>query len=219
LSSKNTHRTQDAGIPRTPFDHGVADFEAWAKGWNDRIYNDHSINPDITLGELLLVYFEWMSVHKVTDAAAKAVYNLLLMLLPPDTNAGSWSLSKKLLRKVCESRVVKIETCPNDCVAFIDCKHHKLRHYQHSHRSCCPKCGADRWLTRADGRKRSAKVVYHLPAGPWLRDLFRDSEVAPFLASDYAQQPPGHVTKSRGWHKKVRARIHILVFCTLCTIS
>jgi hypothetical protein len=167
------------------------------------IYNDTGTNPDITLGELLLVYFEWMSVHKVTNAAAKAVYSLLLMLLPPDTNAGSWALSKKLLQKVCESRVVKIDTCPNDCIAFIDCKHHKLRHYQHSHRRCCPTCGADRWLTTADGKTRSAKVVYHLPAGPWLRDLFRDAEVAPFLASDYALQPPGHVTRSRGWHKKV----------------
>lgn len=62
------------------------------------VYKADSANPDITLGELLLVYFEWMSVHKVTDAAVKAVYNLLLLLLPADTNAGSWSLSKKLLK-------------------------------------------------------------------------------------------------------------------------
>ena len=144
---------------------------------------------------------------QVSDAAAKAVYELLLLLLPKDNNAGSWALSKKLLKKVCESRVVKIETCPNDCVAFIDCKNHKLAHYKHAHRKCCPNCGADRWLTRADGKKRAAKTVFHLPAGPWLRDLFRDVEVAPFLASDYAEQPPGHVTKSRGWHDKVHATV------------
>ena len=101
--------------------------------------------------------------------------------------------------------MVKIETCPNDCVAFIDCKHHKLSHYKHEHRQCCPTCGADRWLTREDGKKRAAKTVYHLPVGPWLRDLFRDAEVAPFLAWDYVEQPPGHVTKSRGWHVKVHA--------------
>ena len=142
---------------------------------------------------------------QVTDAAAKAVYELLLLLLPTDNNAGSYSLSKNLLKKVCESRVVKIETCPNDCMAFIDCKHPKLSHYQHAHRQCCPTCGSDRWLTTEDGKKRAAKTVYHLPAGPWLRDLFRDTEVAPYLASDYADQPPGHVTKSRGWHTKVRA--------------
>jgi hypothetical protein len=142
----------------------------------------------------------------VTDACAKAVYDLLLLLLPPDTNAGSWALSKKLLKKVCESRVVEIDTCPNDCMAFIDCKHPKLSHYQHSHRQCCPTCGSDRWLVRADGKKRAAKTVYHLPVGPWLRDLFRDDDIAPYLASDYEDQPTGHVTKSRGWHDKVHAR-------------
>ena len=30
------------------------------------MYNDDCVNPDITLGELLLMYFEWMSVHQVT---------------------------------------------------------------------------------------------------------------------------------------------------------
>jgi hypothetical protein len=146
---------------------------------------------------------------QVSDAAAKGVYKLLLLLLPPDNNAGTWALSKKLLKKVCESRVVPIETCPKDCVSFIDCKHPKLSHYKHAHRTCCPVCGSDRWLTNADGKKRVAKTVYHLPVGPWLADLFRDSEVAPYLASDYAEQPPGHVTKSRGWHEKVLLLFHV----------
>jgi hypothetical protein len=193
--------------PSTAFDHEAADFSTWARGWHDTVYNEDSANPDITLGELLLVYFEWMSVHKVTDASAKAVYDLLLLLMPADNNAGSWALSKQLLKKVCKTRVRKIETCPNDHVAYIDCKHPKLSHYQHSHRTCCPVCGADRILTRADGKERAAKTIYHLPIGPWLRDLFRDVDVAPFLASDYAEQPPGHVTKSRGWHEKVHTPV------------
>jgi hypothetical protein len=148
---------------------------------------------------------------QVSDASAKAVYELLLLLLPKDSNAGSWALSKKLLKNIFESRVVKIQTCPNDCVAFIDCTHEKLAHYKHKHRRCCPVCGADRWLIRADGKKKAAKTVYHLRIGPWLRDLFRDVEVAPYLASDYEDQPPGHVTKSRGWHKKVRKILRYLV--------
>jgi hypothetical protein len=157
---------------------------------------------------------EFFFLVQVTDACAKGVYNLLLLLLPPDTNAGSWALSKNLLKKVCESRVVEIETCPNDCIAFIDCKHPKLSHYQHSHRQCCPTCGSDRWLVRADGKKRAAKTVYHLPVGPWLRDLFRDDDIAPYLASDYEDQPKGHVTKSRGWHDKV----HAYVSCTVLSV-
>jgi hypothetical protein len=147
--------------------------------------------------------FHTPALVQVSDAAAKGVYKLLLLLLPPDNNAGTWAMSKKLLKKVCENRVVQIETCPNDCVSFIDCKHPKLAHYKHAHRKCCPKCGSDRWLTKPDGTKRAAKTVYHLPVGPWLSDLFADSDVAPYLASDYEDQPPGHVTKSRGWHDKV----------------
>jgi hypothetical protein len=46
-------------------DFKEADFETWTKGWRDKVYTDDCANPDITLGELLLVYFEWMSKHKV----------------------------------------------------------------------------------------------------------------------------------------------------------
>jgi len=37
----------------------------WTHGWQEKVYADDSDPPDITLGELLLLYFEWMSVHKV----------------------------------------------------------------------------------------------------------------------------------------------------------
>jgi hypothetical protein len=49
-------------------DFKEADFDTWTKGWNDKVYTDNCVNPDITLGELLLLYFEWMSVHKVPFA-------------------------------------------------------------------------------------------------------------------------------------------------------
>jgi hypothetical protein len=164
----------------------------------------HTNNPNWYLGSFCKILVHGMTFCvQVSDAAAKAVYDLLLLVLPEGINAGSWALSKNLLRRICESRVTEIETCPNDCVAFMDCKHPKLSHYQHSHRRCCPTCGADRWLYQADGKKRAAKSIYHFPAGPWLRDLYRDVEIAPYLASDYEDQPAGHVTKSRGWHDKV----------------
>ena len=167
------------------------------------MYNDDCENPDITLGELFLLYFEWMSVHKVTDACAKGVYTLMLLILPKETNAASYAISKGLLKKICEGRVKKIETCPNDHIAFIDCKSPKLAHYQHSHRRCCPVCGADRWLTLASGKVKAAKTVYHLPVGPGLQDLFRDREIAPFLDVTASPKPPGHVSKYKGWHEKV----------------
>ena len=130
---------------------------------------------------------------------------MLLTLLPVDANAASWALSKSLLRKVTEQRVRKIETltCPYDHVAFIDCVHPKLAHYKHSHRTSCPVCGCDRRITLNNGKSRAAKTVYHLPIGPWLQDLFRDAEIARYLPSDSTTKPPGHVTKSRGWNRKV----------------
>jgi hypothetical protein len=48
------------------FDYEATDFSTWSKGWHEKVYKDDSVNPDITLGELLLMYFEWMSVHQVT---------------------------------------------------------------------------------------------------------------------------------------------------------
>jgi len=56
-------------VPPNDFDNDDVDFAAWSRGWHDKVYNDDSTNPDITLGELLLVYFEWMSVHKVTTCS------------------------------------------------------------------------------------------------------------------------------------------------------
>jgi hypothetical protein len=144
-----------------------------------------------------------VALWQVTDACAKAVYSLLLTILPQEATAGSWAVSKAMLKKVCETRMKTIETCPNDHIAFIDCKHPKLAHYQHYHRTCCPVCGADRILTLPNGKTRAAKTIYHLPIGPWLRDLFRDEEIAPLLAADASTKPPGHVSRSRGWHAKV----------------
>lgn len=51
------------------FDYDAAAFSTWSKGWHEQVYQDDSVNPDITLGEVLLMYFEWMSVHQVTARA------------------------------------------------------------------------------------------------------------------------------------------------------
>jgi hypothetical protein len=48
-----------------------ADFDTWTKGWTEKVYTEDCVNPDITLGELLLLYFEWMSVHKVCLAVPR----------------------------------------------------------------------------------------------------------------------------------------------------
>ena len=51
---------------RNAFDYEATDFSTWSKVWHEKVYQEDSVNPDITLGEMLLMYFEWMSVHQVT---------------------------------------------------------------------------------------------------------------------------------------------------------
>ena len=175
--------------------------------WSDPVYPTNvEVPPDIILGELLLMYFEWMGTHKVTDACAKAVYTLLSTLLPADANGGSWGVARKMLDAIYKQTVQTIDICPGDCIAYYDCKHPTMQHYKHAHRTHCPTCGADRHLTDADGTRRAAKTGYYLPCGTWLRDLFKVDGLGDELSQQPAStRPPGHASYSRGWHKKVNA--------------
>jgi hypothetical protein len=175
--------------------------------WSDVVYPpDGEKPPDIILGELLLMYFEWMNTHKVTDACAKAAYTLLTTLLPADANSGNWATARKMLKAIYEQTVQAIELCPNDCIAYYDCKHPSMKHYKHARRTSCPTCGADRHLTDKDGATRAAKTGYYLPCGTWFRDLFKVEGLGEHLSQHAASsRPPGHASRSRGWHKKVSA--------------
>jgi hypothetical protein len=136
--------------------------------WADPVYpNNGARPPDIILGELMLMYFEWMGTHKVTDACAKAVYTLLHTLLPEDSNSGTWGTARKMLDAIYKQTVQTIEICPNDCIAYYDCKHPTMQHYKHAHRTHCPTCGSDRHLVDADGNRRAAKTGYYLPCGTY----------------------------------------------------
>jgi hypothetical protein len=172
-------------------------------GWNDRVANVDSPQNDLILGELLLLYFETISTYKLSDAAAKAIYTLMELCLPPDSNSASYQQSKNMLDQIHTQRVIKVDLCPKDCIAYINCKHPKLAHYKHYHRTHCPACGADRKIT-VNGKTRAAKTGYFLPLGPYLRDCFKQDHMANERSqTDGPTQPPGHVSKSTGWHKKV----------------
>ena len=173
--------------------------------WNDPVFpEDGEKPPDIILGELILLYFEWMNAHKVTDACAKGAVTFMRLLLPADANDIKWQGATTLLQAIYDQSVVSIDICPNDCIAYYDCKHPKMKHYKHGHRTWCPHCGSDRRLTHKDGTVRSAKKGYYLPCGTWFRDLYKIHGLGPELSSATAgKRPPGHVSKSRGWNKKV----------------
>lgn len=105
-------------------------------GWNDPVHPLNDAPPDILLGELTLMFFEWVNAHKVTDACAKSVYTLFSTLLPADANGGSWAGAQKLLKAIYDQSVVSVELCPNDCVAFYNCKYacHRCPHDLHTNR-------------------------------------------------------------------------------------
>ena len=167
------------------------------------------VPPDIILGELMLIYFEWMGSHKVTDACAKDAYTLLNLLLPIGANGGSWTTTRKMLKAIYDRTVVAIDICPNDCISYYDAKHPTMQHYRHAHRTWCPHCGADRHITHKDGTVRVARQGYYLPCGTWFRDLFKIDGLGPELSTDAAGvRPTGHVSRSRGWNKKVN-----ILFC------
>jgi hypothetical protein len=173
--------------------------------WNDPVFPLNGEKPpDIILGELLLIYFEWMSAHKVTDACAEACATMMGQLMPPGANGLKWQGAQKLLTAIYNHTVVSVDICPNDCISYYDCKHPKMAHYKHAHRTWCPRCGADRKLTHKDGTIRSAKKGYYLPCGTWLRDLFKIPDLAKELNTETASsRPPGHASASRGWKQKV----------------
>ena len=180
-------------------------FEEEFPTWYKQIYkedNGSEEGSDIILAELIALYSEWMFAYKVTDACAKAAYKMFQTLVPPSSNIGSWPELKKALEYLNQEACVEIDLCPNDCIAFIDCKHPKLAHYKHAHRDWCPVCGADRRLT-VNGQIRSAKKGYYFPMAKHLQGLFDSEELVDLLPWDAGESRSGSIKRSYGWHKKV----------------
>lgn len=207
----------DADSPPPPQQEDI--FTNAAPTWNDPVFPvDGEKPPDIILGELLMLYFEWMSAHKTTDACSKDAVKMMSQLLPADANGIKWQGAQRLLQAIYDRSVVAVDLCPNDCIAFYDCKHPKMAHYKHAKRTWCPHCGADRRLTHKDGTVRTAKTGYYLPCGTWFTDLLKMPDMASELDRDTAsERPDGHASKSRGWKQKVNnvqimlTQLHIML--------
>ena len=171
----------------------------------------------VLLGELLLTYFEWMCVHKPTDASAKAVHGMLSLIVPPNTtNLPAWKDLHHLLKIVYENVAVEVDLCPNDHIAFVDATHPKLlaAGYKHAHRQFCPHpgCGAARYII-VDGVKRAVKRGYYYPLDSYMTNLFRDTDTETYR--DHSREagehifPPGHVRHSKGFYEKVKNNPHL----------
>ena len=172
-----------------------------------------STSPNIDhprLGVVLILMLDWMSSHHSTNRAAQDVWNMLKSLLPADSDLPTFNLVLKILKRHMDRCVEKIDMCVNGCVAFHDFVNPeilKLASCQPglSRRTVCPTCGEDRYITNTNGSRSSRKVFYYLPCSQFFQDIFRQTDLIPYLQNNYSPVPvlDGHVRKSTGWNVKV----------------
>lgn len=143
------------------------------------------------------------SLSQVKDSTAQDMWQRQQMFLPEDMQMPSFPWIKRLLHRGETKCFRRIDVCPNDCIAYWDSKLLPVQ-YKHSHRTKCPKCDLPRYVTDpADGKTRPAKVLFHFPVGPYMRDLFSRADLVPHLYHDCCDASEGHVTRSRGYKEKV----------------
>ena len=172
-------------------------------GWDENLVNG------VLLGELLLFYFEWMARHHVTKVCARQMHAMLSMLLPTKAaDTMKWAKITSLLKHVYENNVRTVDICPNDCIAYVNCKHDSLEDYRHAHRTKCPKCNTDRRVL-VKGKMRAAKVGFYFPVDSYLCNIFKSDDLAEYVQNDVGKFPSGHIRHSAGWYEKVTSNPHI----------
>jgi hypothetical protein len=87
------------------------------------------VNPDITLGEMLLMYFEWMSVHQVTTF-------ILLQSARIHATSNTCSL-------LCRSRMRRPKRCTTSC--FCCCPKTPMQDHGPCLRASSRKCAKVAW--------------------------------------------------------------------------
>jgi hypothetical protein len=111
-----------------------------------------------TCVQITLLVLDWMSSKKVTDAAAKMMWEIVTLMLPAEADVATWGQIKRALRKAETGMVERIHICVNDCVAFWDSSC-LPESYRHAHRRQCPVCAEPRYVTDpVDNKERARKV-------------------------------------------------------------
>jgi hypothetical protein len=184
---RHIHQASDIDdVPTAPESLGP-DFY---KGWEENITNG------VLLGELLLFYFEWMARNNVNKVCAKQMHAMLSMLVPAEAADNmKWAKIASMMKHVYERNVRTVDICPNDCIAFVNCTHDSLKDYQHAHRSKCPKCLTDRYVT-VKGKVQAAKVGFYFPVDSYLCNIFKSDDLAKYVQNDvgkYVQNDVGNI--------------------------
>jgi hypothetical protein len=117
---------------------------------------------------------------------------------------GLFNEAMTILRRHRLETMKTIPVCVNMCVAYWDPTHPKMqgREYQNAHRTKCPHCNEQRFLS--DG-KTERRRIYYFPYKEWLQDIFTKPDLSPTMANDLlvTDFPSGHLRRSEGWRTKV----------------
>ena len=159
--------------------------------------------PDITTLEVVVIMLDWMTTNKITDAGTEDMWRRLRLFVP-NVDTSTFETAKNLVKKHKDMSIQRIDICKNDCIAYWDCENipEMKETYRHSHRTRCPVCGEPRYVKR-NGVLLPRKVVYFTPIKHYLADLYRRTDLVPYLCSEADGHPEGHVTRSRGYKSKV----------------
>jgi hypothetical protein len=165
--------------------------------------------PAPTLGEIVFTVFDWMTTHKETIQSTKDIWEFTRSLFPQDSNLEDFNQVMAILKQHRLETLQTIPVCVKMCVAYWDPTHPKMQgsEFKNAHRTKCPVCDASRYLS--DG-KTERRRIYYFPFKEWLRDIYTKPDLSRYMDNDMAvdQFPSGHVRRSDGWRKKVRARLH-----------
>jgi hypothetical protein len=176
-------------------------------------------NPAPTLGEIVFTVFDWMTSTKGSLLQTKDIWEYTKSLFPSDNNMGGFQSVMAILKKHRLETLKTIPVCVNFCVAYWNPTHPDMqgREFRNAHRTCCPKCDQDRYLS--DG-KTERRRMYYFPFREWYQDLFTKTDLMQAMENDLdpASFPSGHVRRSDGWRRKVNCthsqynRTHNLLF-------
>jgi hypothetical protein len=206
---ENVHDLEDSGEDTD--DEEMEDSDAEVPGLFDHLPHDgiplEGSAPcppaNITTLEIVIIMLDWICTHKITDTASGDLWNRLRLIVPEGVDTSTFDHAKGIVTKYKDLNVQRIDLCVNDCIAFWDCKNiPEKKSYKHSHRTVCPECNEPRYITK-DGRTLPRKVVYHTPVASFVHNLYKRADMVPFLYSDADGHQAGHVTRSRGWKKKM----------------
>jgi hypothetical protein len=168
--------------------------------------DDEIVPGGVTKGEILILMFDWMASNKEKDKSAEDVWNMMKAMLPPEAPLATFNELRAVLLNHMNKTVTKVHYCPNCCItAYHDCVSPDLHWHQHSGLDKCPRpeCGGNRYIENEKGELVPRAVFYYLPLGNFVRDLFNQADLVPFLLQDMDKHTHGSVQRSRGWKAKV----------------